>query len=741
MKNSSIKEKYPNSMKKAQKKMSTRKKLLIVLIVVLSLILIPIVGGAGLFFYYAKDAPTLDYKKLEDTRSSKMYAANGDMFLEIGEKKRETIEPNQIPPMLKQAIISIEDKRFEKHAGVDPIRIGGAAIANLKGTSKQGGSTLTQQLIKLSFFSTKKEDQTLKRKAQEAWLSIELERSKSKDEILTYYINRVYMANGVYGMQTAAETYFNKNLDELSLAQYALLAGMPQAPTDYDPYTQPELATKRRNLVLSEMLKDKVISQNEYDEAINTKVDDGLVPLKKDSSTQVVTDNYVKQVIDEVQKKTNKNVYTYGLDIYTNIDLDAQNYLYNLVNNKDSSINFPDDEFQATATLIDVKNGDVRAQIGGRNLGDGAMNENLAVTAKRNIGSTAKPLVAYAPTIEDLSYGSGQIYSDMPYKYSDGTPVYDYDRSYRGNLTMRESLVDSRNIPALKALKEVGNDTSKEFISNLGFDNNVYEGTAIGFESSTEKLAAAYAAFANGGVYYEPSYVSKIVYADGTEESFEPNGKRAMKESTAFIITDMLKDVITRGTGNPAQIDGIVQAGKTGTSNYPDDVLDKIKGTGQGSPDITFAGYTPKYSLAVWTGYKDYFQPIVYSDQQLAMDIYRNFMSYLYQDLEATDWKQPSDVVRMGSEVYIKGHTKQTYPSYDYQTYSNYYYENETQTETVPSQSKEQVSESKENTVTEQTQETPTHESQPSVNDNGNTVVTPPQTSQPQVNNRSKKEE
>lgn len=754
MKNSSIGKKYPK--KNKNQKRDTKKMVLIFLAVILSLIIIPIIGGAGLFFYYAKDAPELDYKKLEDTRSSKIYASNGEMILEIGEKKRETIEPNQIPPMLKQAIISIEDKRFEKHAGVDPIRIAGAAVANLKGTSRQGGSTLTQQLIKLSFFSTKKEDQTIKRKAQEAWLSVELERKKSKDEILTYYINRVYMANGVYGMQTAAETYFGKNLDELSLAQYALLAGMPQAPIDYDPYTHPDLATKRRNLVLSEMYKDQVISKKDYDEAKNTKIEDGLIPLKEDSTTQVVTDNYVKQVIDEVQKKTKKNVYTDGLDIYTNMDLAAQTYLYNLVNSDNSAINFPDDKFQATATLIDVKNGDVRAQIGGRKLGEGALNDNKAVTAKRNIGSTAKPLVAYAPTIEDLNYGSGQIYSDMPYKYSDGTEVYNYDRSYRGNLTMRESLVDSRNIPALKALKEVGDDKSKDFISNLGLNNNVYEGTAIGFESSSEKLAASYAAFANGGVYYEPSYVNKVVYADGTEENFESHGKRAMKESTAFIITDMLKDVINRGTGTPAQIDGIVQAGKTGTSNYDDDVLYKVKG--EGSPDITFVGYTPKYSLAVWTGYDDYFQPVTLYNQQLAMDIYRQFMSYLYQNIEPTDWKQPSNVVRIGNEVYIKGHTKQTQPSYnthqsDNTTYYNYY-EVEEQTVTSPSSSKEEtkVDSDKDDEKTEVSQEKPTVENKPDTNTNnqtnqsgstngGNNNVTPPAQDAKPRNNTSKKDD
>ncbi len=630
------------------------KALLITLIVILSLICIPLVIGGATFFYYVKDAPELDFAKLEDTLSSTLYDSKGNPFLTLGEKKRETIEPNEIPPTLKDAIISIEDKRFEKHMGIDPIRIAGAAVSNLKGNSRQGGSTLTQQLIKLSYFSHKQEDQTLKRKAQEAWLSVELEKKKSKDEILTYYINRVFMSNGVYGMKTAAETFYGKDFNELSLAQYALLAGMPQSPMDYDPYVHPDYAKKRRDMVLKEMLKDKKISEKEYNEAVAEPIDAGLVPLKEDSTIQRVTDNYYNEVIAEVQKKTKKNIYTDGLDVYTNIDLEAQTYLYNLVNNENSSIDFPDDDMQVAGTLIDVKTGQVKAQIGGRKMKEESQRSlNRAVTNQRDFGSTVKPLVAYGPTIENLNYGSGEIYIDEPYNYkSNGKPVYNYDKAYRGRLTMRESLVDSRNIPALKALEEVGTDKSQEFIKKLGFDNDVYESTAITMQGSANQLSAAYAAFANGGVYYEPSYVNKIVYSDGTEEKFEPKGNRAMKESTAYIMTDMLKDVIKRGTAVDAQIPTVIQAGKTGTSNYADDALDKVKG--EGVPDITFAGYTPKYSFAVWTGYDDYFTPIPYYSQHLAMDIYRNYMTFLYQNLEATDWSQPEDVVRVGSEVYLK---------------------------------------------------------------------------------------
>ncbi len=654
-----------------RKKRNKRQIILITCIVLLSLICIPLIIGSATFFYYVKDAPKLEFAKLEDTRSSTILDSKDNLFLTIGEKNRETIQPNEIPPTIKNAVISIEDKRFEKHVGVDPIRIAGAAISNFRGNNTQGGSTLTQQLIKLSYYSHKKEDQTLKRKAQEAWLSVELEKKKSKDEILTYYINRVYMSNGVYGMKTAAKTYYGKDFNDLSLGQYALLAGIPQAPNNYDPYTNKDNAKKRRDLVLNEMYKDKKISEKDYKAAVAEPVDEGLIPLKEDSTMQIVTDNYIKEVIEEVQKKTKKNIYTDGLEVHTNIDLEAQTYLYNLMNNENSSINFPDDEFQAAGTLVDVKTGAVKAQVGGRKSKEKSqLGLNRAVENERDIGSTSKPLVAYGPVIENLSYGSGEIFVDEPYRYSDGTSVYNYDRSYRGGLTMRESLVDSRNIPALKAQKEVGDDKAKEFIKKLGFKNDVYESTAISMQGSTEKLASSYAAFANGGVYYEPSYVSKVVFEDGTEEKIESKGSRAMKESTAYIVTDMLKDVITRGTGVNAQVPQLIQAGKTGTSNYSDDALPDV--IGEGSPDISFVGYTPKYSFAVWTGYDKYYNAIPIQDQQIAMDIYRNYMTFLYQNLEVTDWKQPDDVIRIGNQVYVKDHvgsqSTQTYKNYSSQT-------------------------------------------------------------------------
>ncbi len=215
-----------------------KKKKRLVLKIFLGLLIagmVAFLAGVGLFWFYARQAPKLEDDKLNATVSSKLYDINNEIFEDLGAEKRELIQPNDVPQLLKDAIVSVEDRRFYKHIGVDPIRIIGSALSNVKNGGLQGGSTLTQQLIKLSYFSTKESDQTLKRKAQEAWMAVRLEREKSKEEILTYYINKVYMANGFYGMETAAENYYGKHLSELDLPQTALLAGMPQAPNSYDP--------------------------------------------------------------------------------------------------------------------------------------------------------------------------------------------------------------------------------------------------------------------------------------------------------------------------------------------------------------------------------------------------------------------------------------------------------------------------------------------------------------------------
>lgn len=714
-----------NSGKGSGKSSGTHKKGLFIKILlgILSFFCILFLAGVGLFWYYAKDAPELTDKKLDATVSSKLYTQDGELFEDLGAEKREKISANELPKTLEDAIVSVEDRRFYKHIGVDPIRIIGSALSNFTSGGLQGGSTLTQQLIKLSFFSTSAEDQTLKRKAQEAWMAVRLEQKKSKQEILTYYVNKVYMSNGLYGMETASEMYFGKKLSELSLPQTALLAGMPQAPSAYDPYVYPDQAKKRRDTVLYTMLQNEKISQTEYDQAINVPVTDGLQELTQSDDNTKIVDNYVKEVINEVQEKTDKNVYTDGLEIYTNLDLDAQKKLYDIVNT-DQYVSYPDDEMQVASTLIDTNTGKVKAQIGGRHIAeDVTLGNNLAVNTSRDFGSTMKPVTDYGPAFEYLKYSTGKTITDAPYNYEGtSTPVGNWDNQYMGTITLRQALYLSRNVPAVKLFNEVGSDKVASFLKNLGIEySTIHQSNAISsnteeqdgtkYGASSLKMAAAYAAFANGGTYYKPQYVNKIVFQDGTEETYEPDGKTAMSPETAYMITDILKDTITEGTGTNAQIAGLYQAGKTGTSNYTDDEYAKLGISSGVYPDILFAGYTPNYSISVWTGYNKKMTPVTSESSHVASDVYRELMQYVSANVTNTDWEMPSGLIRVGGELYYKDQytarsnvvtPSTTIPSSSYvQTPGSSTTETTTQSSSSTSQSESTAESSKESTTAE----------------------------------------
>ena len=621
--------------------------------------------GGGVFLYFVSKAPALSDSKLVATTSSKIYDNNNELIADLGSERRVNAQANEIPTDLIKAIVSIEDHRFFDHRGVDTIRIIGAFLRNLQNNSLQGGSTLTQQLIKLTYFSTSTADQTLSRKAQEAWLAVQLEQKATKQEILTYYINKVYMSNGNYGMQTAAENYYGKDLKDLSLPQLALLAGMPQAPNQYDPYSHPEAALERRNLVLSEMKGQKYISAEDYEKAINTPITDGLQSLKSANSYPAYMDNYLKEVIDQVEQETGYNLLTTGMEVYTNVDKNVQQRLWD-VYNTDEYVAYPDDELQVASTIVDVTNGKVIAQLGARHQSSNvSFGINQAVETNRDWGSTMKPITDYAPALEYGVYDStASIVHDVPYNYpGTDTPVYNWDHGYFGNITIQYALQQSRNVTAVETLNKVGLDRSKTFLNGLGIDYpSMHYANAISsnttesnkqYGASSEKMAAAYAAFANGGIYHKPMYINKIVFSDGSEKEFSDAGTRAMKETTAYMMTEMMKTVLAYGTGRGAYLPWLPQAGKTGTSNYTDDEIEKyIKNTGYVAPDEMFVGYTRKYSMAVWTGYSNRLTPIVGDGFLVAAKVYRSMISYLSEDDQPGDWTMPDGLFRNGEFVF-----------------------------------------------------------------------------------------
>lgn len=634
----------------------------------LSLVIAAIVLGGGVFFYYVSKAPSLSESKLVATTSSKIYDNKNQLIADLGSERRVNAQANDIPTDLVKAIVSIEDHRFFDHRGIDTIRILGAFLRNLQSNSLQGGSTLTQQLIKLTYFSTSTSDQTISRKAQEAWLAIQLEQKATKQEILTYYINKVYMSNGNYGMQTAAQNYYGKDLNNLSLPQLALLAGMPQAPNQYDPYSHPEAAQDRRNLVLSEMKNQGYISAEQYEKAINTPITDGLQSLKSASNYPAYMDNYLKEVINQVEEETGYNLLTTGMDVYTNVDQEAQKHLWDIYNT-DEYVAYPDDELQVASTIVDVSNGKVIAQLGARHQSSNvSFGINQAVETNRDWGSTMKPITDYAPALEYGVYDStATIVHDEPYNYpGTNTPVYNWDRGYFGNITLQYALQQSRNVPAVETLNKVGLNRAKTFLNGLGIDYpSIHYSNAISsnttesdkkYGASSEKMAAAYAAFANGGTYYKPMYIHKVVFSDGSEKEFSNVGTRAMKETTAYMMTEMMKTVLSYGTGRNAYLAWLPQTGKTGTSNYTDEEIEKhIKNTGYVAPDETFVGYTRKYSMAVWTGYTNRLTPIMGDGLTVAAKVYRSMMTYLSEGSNPEDWNIPEGLYRNGEFVFKNG--------------------------------------------------------------------------------------
>ncbi|HFI0232065.1 TPA: penicillin-binding protein PBP1A [Streptococcus suis] len=724
---------------------SIKKTLLVVANVLLAGFIITFLAGSLLVGYYILTAPKLTEESLTATVSSKIYDKNGSLIADLGAEKRSSAKTEEIPTDLVNAIVAIEDQRFFNHRRVDVIRITGSLINNLMGGRLQGGSTLDQQFIKLTYFSTSSEDQNLKRKIQEAWLATQLEKTKTKQEILTYYINKVNMSNGNYGMKTAANAFFGKELKDLTLPQLALLAGMPQAPNQYDPYTNPEAAKARRDLVLGEMLEEKYIDNTQYEQAVLTPVTDGLQALSNEAAYPAYMDNYLKQVIEEVEAKTGYNLLTTGMDVYTNVDPAAQQQLWDIYNT-DMYVSYPDDLMQVASTVVDVSNGKVVAQLGGRHQSSNvSLGTNQAVETNRDFGSTMKPITDYAPAYEHGIYTStADIMVDGPYNFPGTTiPINNWDKQFYGSISIKTAVQYSRNVTAVKALEATGLENSLAFLNSIGinypemhYSNAISSNTSDTgrqYGASSEKMAAAYAAFANGGTYYAPQYVNKIVFSDGTVSEYAPQGNRVMTEETAYMMTDLMKSVLSYGYGLNATVSGIPMAGKTGTSNYTDSETESILASVPEAnysysvvPDENFVGYSSQYAMAVWTGYTNRMTPILDNGMRVATDVYHHMMAYMHSDYTATEWEVPSGLVRYGSNYYLRGSRSlsNAYNSYNNNYNNNNSYNNTNSSSTTPSSS---YTETSEQTVQSTSTETGTVASTETASTETTTTVSTPE--------------
>ncbi|MBC9783798.1 PBP1A family penicillin-binding protein [Heliobacterium chlorum] len=627
-----------------------------------AILLVSILGiGSGLAFSWAREAPSINMSDLDIHTTTQLFDDKDVLFanLHAGENRTLVEKIDTVPKNLRNAFLAIEDNKFYEHHGLDFTGLVRAVFANITdGFGSQGASTITQQLVKLSFLTPEK---TLKRKVQELILSLQLERNFTKDEIFLMYLNRIYFGEGAYGVKAAAQTFYGKDLEKLDLSEAALLAGLPNAPSKWSPYRDAEVAEQRRQTVLNQMVKFGYITG---DEAEKAKKNPPKL-LEKAKRTSATGDNnfpyFVDAVIQECIDKygiTENQLYKGGLKIYTTVDPAAQKAAEAALSDPG---NFPkgkdDTPIQAAIAVLDHSNGEARAIVGGREY-TVKRGLNRATDLKRQPGSVFKPIAVYGPALEK-GMTPATVLDDVPVQYGSYQPG-NYDGTYRGLITMREAAQFSVNIYAVKMLNEIGVQTGFDFARKLGIKTldekqdltlplalgGLHQGT------NPFDLASAYGAFANHGVWNEPHVIRKVVDRDGnTIVEVKPKQSSVMKETTAYLMTNILETVVQAGTGTRAQMDRPV-AGKTGTTELPSSVPE-FRGI-TGNKDAWFAGYTPELVGVVWMGYdntdKNHYMYKTYGGSYPAQ-IWRAVMTKALAGTKAKSFVRPPGIVEANVDI------------------------------------------------------------------------------------------
>ncbi len=541
---------------------------------------------------------SLDMQKLRTfSQSTRILDANAQQAAVIsGAGKRTVISLEQIPTKVQNAFLAAEDARFYQHHGVDPIRIGGALLKNLKaGDYAQGASTITQQLIKLTHLTSEK---TISRKLQEAVLALQLERIATKKEILEMYLNAVYFGKGAYGIEAASEAYFGVHASELTLGQGALLAGILKSPTQYAPHLHLDNSIKRRSLVLASMVENDFITQQEADQA-----DAEQVVLKADDNGDDQYAWYVDQTVTEACGALNidaEALLSGGYTVYTALDESLQKSAQSLYRD---AARFPADasdgeKAQSALIALDSGNGEVLALIGGRSY-DVKRGLNRATGMKRQPGSTFKPVSVYAAAIDRYGMLPSSLVDDTKRAFGNYSPS-NFGDHYYGIVTLREALSKSLNVASVDLLSRIDIESARDYPERAGIvlsDQDRNLSLALGALTdgvSPMALSGAYAPLANGGSAVTPHLIRKILDAEGnTVYEYEPPNRQVMKPESAYMLTDMLETAAQEGTAKALSTAGFPVAGKTGTVGFDD----------SGNRDAWTVAYTPKVCVAVWMGF------------------------------------------------------------------------------------------------------------------------------------------
>ena len=598
-------------MKKRTSNKGKKKKGKIILLVILSIFLAIVVAGIAFLIYIVVTAPKFDPDNLYTKEASTLYDSDGNSFARLGSEMREKITYDEMSEELVNAIVATEDSRFFQHNGFDLPRFIKASFGQLLGQNAGGASTLTMQVSKNQFTSTESSGfEGIKRKFTDIYLSIfQIERNYTKEEILEFYANSNYLGSGAYGVEQASETYFNKSANELNVAEAAMIAGMFQSPVSYDPNINPDKTEERRQLVLSLMKRHGYITDEEYEIAKKMTVDKIVIKGQSAHNSYEEYQGFIDTVAVEVEEKTGYDPYSYSMKIYTTMNREKQDNITKIMTGE--TYTWENDKVDAGVAAIDNDTGEIVAVGAGRNR-DGAKAFNNATMIKKQIGSTAKPLYDYGPAIEYNNWNTYHPIIDNKYTYSDGTEINNWDGKYKGIITIREALVDSRNIPALKTFQSVKNSQIKEFVEGLGLSPEVasngklHEAHAIGGYTGESPLtvAGAYAAFANKGEYIEPHSFTKVVFdASGETYENEIEKNQVMSEETAYMIYDMLVDTGQSALGRYNNINNAEFGAKTGTTNYDEETMEKYNLPSNAVNDLWVAGINRDYSIAVWYGY------------------------------------------------------------------------------------------------------------------------------------------
>lgn len=604
------------------------------------------------------DSLTMDY-------STRIYytASDGterELTTLSSEQNRVWVDLEDIPENLKDAIVAIEDERFYSHKGFDMRRTTKAFFVFVKNKltgqpTSFGGSTITQQLVKNL---TKKTERTAARKILEISRAVNLEKQISKDKILELYLNSIYLSQGCNGVQTASQKFFGKPVSELNLAECASIAGITQYPSLYDPLIHPDKNKEKQELVLKKMLELGNITEDEYGEAIDFEL--VFTELDPDTVESGVVNSYfvdqiIYDVVDALVEKgypktlANKMIYSGGLKIKATIDPDVQSAMEEVFTNTD---NFPystgDNPAQASMAVIDPYTGEIKGLVGGIGKKSGNLVLNRATQTLRQPGSTIKPIGVYAPAFENREITAADIYPDKAISYGGWTPR-NYDHTYSGDVSVRTALRRSLNTVPVQILNDMGTDKSYDFMtkklgitslvkSETGSDGKVYSDIGLSQLAlgglthgiSALELTAAYSPFANRGIYTRPYCFVSVEDSEGRELlSNSPEQNIAVSESTAYIMSMLLREVVTSGTGGGAQISGMFTAGKTGTTSD--------------NNDRWFVGYTPYYAAAVWYGY-DTPQTIKASGNP-CIPVWKKVMTKIHSGKTNQNPTKPSNVV------------------------------------------------------------------------------------------------